>query len=219
MLASAILNRLKVALNDAGLTRWTEAELLLYLSDAQRQLVNDRPDAHLTVGPVELVEGTKQALPDGGLRLIDVTRNLGADGLTPGAPVRVVPRETMDALLPDWHSDDAATDVRQYVYDNRYPTAFYVYPPATDGYFVEGIYSTEPAELTASTDELAVSGIYANQLLDWCLYRAFSKDGAGANAARAAAAYAAYKQAVGDKNGTDLIFSPNRNAPPQPGVK
>lgn len=218
MLASAILASLDALLNDPGRTRWPEAERLLYLSDAQRQLVIDRPDAHQTVGPVQLVVGTRQELPVGGLRLIGVTRNLGADGLTPGVSVRVVPQETLDALVPDWHSAAEDTEVRHYVYDNRTPGVFYVYPPA-GGYYVEAAYSTEPAELTASTDELAVSGIYAGPLLDWCIYRALSKDGAGANAARAAAAYAAYKQAVGDKNGTDIIFSPNRNAPPQPGIK
>ena len=78
-----LLSRIKDTLQDTTSVRWPEAELLRYINDAQREIVNFRPDSSATTANVQLVTGTKQTLPSGGLRLIKLTRNM--DGTSGGA--------------------------------------------------------------------------------------------------------------------------------------
>lgn len=220
MLASALLLRLTDTLNDSDMVHWSEAELLRYLSDAQRQVVSERPDAHTEAESVLLVAGTRQVLPTGMMRLIDVPRNMGADGLTPGAPIQIIRREVLDTLVPTWHSGDTSTEVTYYAYDNRHPRYFYVYPPSAGGVYVECLGSTEPLELDASSASLDIPVLYANAVVSYAAYLAFSKDAISAiNQQKAANAFASYERALGDKAEADILFSPNRNAPPEPGVK
>ena len=58
-----LLDRIRDTLQDTTSVRWTEAELLRYINDAQREIVNFRPESSATTTNVQLVTGTKQTLP------------------------------------------------------------------------------------------------------------------------------------------------------------
>ena len=79
-----LLSRIKDTLQDTTSVRWPEAELLRYINDAQREIVNFRPESSAKTANVQLVTGTKQALPTDGLRLIKVTRNMSGTGNATG---------------------------------------------------------------------------------------------------------------------------------------
>ena len=75
MLASDILDRVSMQLNDAARTRWSERMLLNYLTDAMRQTVLNRPDASAAVTVMKLEQGQqRQSIPEGMIMLLKVTR-------------------------------------------------------------------------------------------------------------------------------------------------
>lgn len=222
MKASAVLARCIDILQDTTSVRWPEPELIRYLNDAQREVVKDRPDSSAVNSPMQLVSGTKQTIPSLGMRLIEVVRNMGPDGETPGRAVRIVDREILDAQHPNWHFDDPSNVVKHYAHDNRDPRHFYVYPPipALAQVYLEVVYSSAPTEIVSGTDDLSLDDIYANALIDYTLYRAYSKDSEyTGNANRATSHYQAYQQSLGLKTQVDWGITPNRNAHPEPGLR
>ena len=54
-----LLSRIKDTLQDTTSVRWPEAELLRYINDAQREIVNFRPDSsanHIIIIPVPAIK-------------------------------------------------------------------------------------------------------------------------------------------------------------------
>ena len=77
-----ILGRASVILQDTAATRFTNANLLKFFNDGQREVVLHRPDAHVANGTHACVNGSKQTIPAGGHRLINVHRNTNGHGMT-----------------------------------------------------------------------------------------------------------------------------------------
>lgn len=201
--ASSIVRRATDIIMDSTSVRWPVSELVRYLNDAQREVGLARPDAINRTSTVTLAAGTRQSLDNMGLspapsKLIEITRNMA--GLRKA--VRLVPRQILDAQTPGWHGIPGTVDILHYMYDARDPKTFYVYPPALGSAQLELMYSgiptdiAEPAAGAIYSDvvgTLTVPDIYANAILDYVLYRAYSKDSEFAgNAGRAQAHYAAF---------------------------
>ena len=183
MQAGDILDPAYRILHDAdSKVRWPEPELLDYVNHGQLQTVLHRPDANAVNEALALVDGTKQSVPASGIRFLRAVRNMGADGSTPGRVVREAAWEEMDAGAPDWHFDNTTEGVaiKHYLFDDRDPSRFYVYPGPTNtsgtAVNLEVVYSAEPAKATAADSTLTLPDRYLNPVLDWVLYRAFSKD-------------------------------------------
>lgn len=143
--------------------------------------------------------------------LIDVPRNMGSDGATPGAAIRVVSREILDAQHPEWHYEaNAGGTVQHFMFDVRDPKHYYIYPkaPAT-ALYVEIIYSATPTDCSAG-GVIQIDDVYANALLDYVLYRAYSKDAEYAqNANLAIAHYQAFVNAMGEKTRNETTQNPS----------
>lgn len=235
--AANLLLRIRDTLQDTTGVRWLDAELLRYMNDAQREIVNLRPEAAATTANVALVVGTAQTIPTAGLRLIKVVRNMSAAGgsATGKRAIRIVDREILDSQEPDWHdssvSGDAAhtTTVKHYVFDEDDPRRFYVYPGAsTTSTFVEIVYSTNPTDFAnTSSATMFVDDIYANALIDYVLYRSYMKDAEFAgNQQRSGMHYQLFTSSLGAGGQSQTMLSPNMDAPrsaapvgiPQPGV-
>lgn len=228
MLASYPIRMARDALQDDGAVRWSLDDLIDYLNAAQYALVSVRPDAKSTIAAVQLASGTRQAIPSGGIRLLNVTRNMGADGVTPGKVVTLAQRNSFDLNRPGWHTDTAKTAIRHFFFDNRHPKDFYVWPPvhATIAVYVEMMYSVEPAMMPLSTDAPAydayedvidVSGIFVNPLLEFMLYRAYQKDAETANAMLASQHLQLFYSQLGiDSAKAALHSQENRDRPYSP---
>ena len=203
--AAAIISRAARQLVDPGYIRWSQEELLDYLNDGRLETTTVRPDLYSLYATVSLVEGTRQAVPADGARLLDLIRN------TNGTAVRVIEREWLDAARPGWQTDTAASAISQFCYDERDPRAFYVYPPALAGIQVDLLYTRLPDPVTVDDmDEVQLTqeGAYAPALVDYVVYRALAKDSeVAANLERAAAYYSRYTASLSPR--TDLITSPN----------
>lgn len=215
--AQSIIRRAVETLQDSTSIRWPINELVRYLNDGQREVVLYRPDAMVTSSTVNCVAGTKQALPANGSKLIEVVRN-SATGSAKKA-IRMVNREVLDAQTPNWHNLTGSIDILHFMYDVRDPKVFYVYPPATVAAQVDIVYSAYPTDVTEPADGslyTAVSGnislpdIYGNVVLDYVLYRAYTKDAEYAgNAARAQAHYQAFSGALGVEIKSTMSVAPN----------
>lgn len=212
MLASDIISRAAILLQDTANERWTSAELLKWISDGQRLIAMARPDSVAKNEAVTLVAGTKQTLPAGAIRLLDVVRNLKDNG-DPGRAVRITQREILDAQNPNWHLATAGTTLN-FTYDDRDPTHFYVYPPAAANAKLEVIYTKDPGEIVSTSTALTVNEIYAEPLLNYVLYRAYAKDADFAANAQIAQGYLQVTLSLlGLKTAKDFAFSPDTVKP------
>lgn len=205
--AQQVIDRASTILQDTTNTRWPEPELLGWLNDGQREVVLAKPDASAQVGPVQLEAGTQQAIPAKGLHLLDVIRNVAADG-APGKAVRLTERRQLDDQIPDWHMQAQKPAVQHFIFDERDPKHFWVYPPSDGSGKLDVMYSAAPADVDA-TDALSIDDVYANALLDYILYRAYMKDADyAANDARATNQYQRFMQALGILDTTESKNNP-----------
>jgi len=201
--AGDVLQRASIILNDEDFVRWTKEELFAWLNDAACEVVIRRPAARAVTGEITLDAGALQRLPDGGLELLDVVRNVG------GRPVRRTDRQLLDDSAPDWPIMRQASAIKHYTFDERTPTVFYVYPPAKAGVTVEALYSEAPPAVAADDDLLELDRAYMGPLVSYLLYRALAKDSEFANGTLAAAHFQAFTEALGTNNEVTGAASPN----------
>lgn len=173
--AGNLIDQAAKVLQDETNIRWMRPELLDWLNCGQREVALYKPDACSVVGTIPLVAGTLQTIPTGGLKVLDVTRNMGVGGNTPGRAIRLVGRDIIDAGNPNWHASPQKSEIQHFMVDPRTPTRFYVYPPASPT-SVEAVYSVTPDPCVGEQSALSINEIYANTLLNYMLFRAYSKD-------------------------------------------
>lgn len=178
ILASAIIADAAEILQDLANVRWPQLKLLAWISAGEREVVILKPSAYTLNTTVQLVAGTKQTIPAGGVLFQDMTRNMGADGATPGRVPRFIKREVIDAENPNWHTDRASATIQHFTYEARDPDHYYVYPkqPTTLMGYAEIVYSAAPAALPNVNTAIHLNDIYANALLNYVCFRALSKD-------------------------------------------
>lgn len=222
---SKILGDASKILRDEGTTkRWTDSELLTWLNYGQKAVCILKPDAYIVTKSMLLSEGTKQSLPDGtsafqdpegsdlpaGDLLIDISRNMGSDGLTVGRSISLVDVDLMDQFNPDWHFADDGEAVIHFMYDESMPKIFWNTPPvAADSVWVEITYAATPPDATA-LGNIILSDKFEAPLLDYILYRAYSKDATNpASATRASAYFQVFKEGIIEIAGVERMTDPN----------
>jgi hypothetical protein len=206
-----LISRAQTLLKDTSSVRWAAVELQNYLNDGYREIVNRRPDANAQVGTFTCVAGYRQSITTSfanAQRLLEVIANKSATSSK--KIIRLVDRQTMDDQLPGWPAANESTNIEKYMFDHRLPKEFLTYPPARAGTTVEIVYSTFPAahnlteqQLTnpATATTINLDDTYANPLLDYMLYRAYSKDAEqSGNAARAVAHFQAMMDSLNGIN-------------------
>lgn len=215
----SLIDRAAGLLQDTTNVRWLRTELLQWLNDGQREVVLLKPEACVNTLTMSMASNTTAQnianLPSTGkgLALIDVIRNINADN-SPGAAIRVTSREVLDAQQPDWHSTTGAS-VKHYMFDPRNPKSFYVFPRNAGVGKVEVVVSYAPDDTndtgaTTGAGLIGLDDIYANALLDYILYRAYSKDAEYAqNAQLAVAHYTAFANSIGVVRPALQAINPN----------
>lgn len=212
MQASDVIDDVRKTLNDNSEIRWTTDELISYLNAAMLQVALVRPDASAKTEAIQLVAGTKQSIPSGGLRLLDVIRNMGTDGATPGYPVTPVDRTNLDLSNRLWHKTAGKTAIKNFSFDEKTPKTFYCTPPvsSTTAVYAEISYSDSPTPVTAVGDTLPLDDVYRMPLHDWVLRMAFGKEIASSRSQALSARYEnAFYQSLGIKSRADIAVTPN----------
>jgi hypothetical protein len=200
-------------LDDVSYVTWSKAELTNYLNSAQRQVALVRPDASSEISNLTLVAGTKQSLPSTARRLLDITRNMGSDGSTPGKPVRAIEEVSLDLYRPGWHSETGKTAIKNFAYKEETPRDFYVYPPvhATTTVIVEARLAVNPAEITdVDNDAISLDDVYEGPLRNWMMHLAYSKETDSIESRTLAARHEqSFYNSLGIKTKVDVGFSPS----------
>ena len=215
-----IIRRVEDVLQDTNI-RWPRTELQNWMNESYLAITLARPDANAKTGSFTCAAGTRQVLTaefPSSLRLLDVTRNLATN--SGYKVIRLVARSVLDDQRPAWHAETGTTSIQHYTFDPRQPKEFFVYPPATTAAEIEVVYTDSPGATTLTEAQLDPAGsdstvillddIYMSPMIDWILYRAYSKDAEyGANEQRAQAAYGAFNAALATKNQVDSAVSPS----------
>lgn len=206
-----ILKRASITLNDEEFVRWTKVELYGWVNDGACEVVLRRPAARAITTVATLIAGTFQRLPEGGLLLLDIIRNVKADGEA-GRPVRRIDRQLLDDQLPTWQEMKPVETIKHFMFEEATPTTFYVYPPAKVGTKVDILQSASPPLITTDDDMLELDRAYIGPIVSYLLYRCMSKDAEYANAGMATAYFQAFAEALGNQNQVTEAASPNVRA-------
>ncbi|MDF1551932.1 MAG: hypothetical protein P1P84_02665 [Deferrisomatales bacterium] len=198
---TAIIDKVELTLSDTSNVRWTAAELLGWLNSAQRAIAILKPNVCTTTTSIALVAGARQSIGATYHQLLEVTRNMGAAGAVPGRAIRPLNRSDLDNADPEWSiAANADATVKGFLYDDKDPRVFWVYPPQPTGTTaqVEAILAGPPTDLATAASTIALADVYETPLMDYMLYRAFAKDTASVgNLARSDAFYKQFVQGLG----------------------
>lgn len=177
---SEIIDQVRLILQDVDKVRWQDTELFLWIGSAYREIIAVNPSVGAKVISFPLVAGTFQTLPADGISLIDITRNLTGAKM----PVHEIERKVLDNQYPTWHGDPSTGQIKCYVYDPAAPNQFWVWPQATatPAMTVELAYAAVPQKPTALADNVAINDAYTGVIVDFVLYRAYSKDSVSGDA-------------------------------------
>ena len=210
-----ILPWVTTLLFDATNVRWPVSELRFWLNDGQFRIAGLKVDSCSAKRVITLVPGVWQTIPSDCWLLLDVISNVPASSNSIGKGVRLCQLETLNAYSPTWPTDPASATVDNYCYDERKPSNFIVYPPvnSTDTVNVAGYFAVYPTATTTGTDTLSIGDYYAPMLIDYILWRAFSKDAGIPNSmARAQMYMQSFNTGMQIQSKARLIESPNTSS-------
>ena len=207
MKVTAIIQRVRNLLQDnTAVPRWSNNDLLDAYNEALLAVVQNRPDVNSQLLPFTCQARALQSLPPGTYRLLDIVDNPAT-----GRTVMATTRSSLDSLLPNW-TKATGLEVEQFVYDQKSPTVFYVYPVPPADHQLNLLVSQAPARITitdfeADTQLFSLDELWLNPVINYMLFRAFSMDmETQANMQQAQSYLAMFANDLGLKWNTDQIF-------------
>lgn len=189
--AKSIIDKAAIQLIDLTNIRWTRNELLGWINEGQRQIVRLDPTSNAVNVSYKLASGTRQTIPADGWSVLDIKRNMGTTGTTPGRAVRGTTRALLDNFDPNWHAATASSAVECFAPDIVDSEVFYVYPPNNGAGYIDLEYSKVPSDIASENDTIELNDIYESALLNFILSRACGKDAEYAPGLALAQAYSA----------------------------
>lgn len=209
--AQEIIDTAETELLDTGNVTWAEVELLTFLNDGLRVIARFNPEAYILTTAFVLIAGCKQSIPIAGTGLNKIYRNIGTDGSTPGRAIREVDMDLMDRVSPDWNTVTTSAVVKNYMYNNKNPTVFWVYPPqpASGFGYVEASYFAVPADIAIGV-AITISDEYANAIRNYICMRAHMKETEKAQLNKVQGYLAIFNADLGSNFSVDDIKNENR---------
>ena len=207
--ASRVLESCGHLLQDTDHERWTVDELLGWTAEAVKAIGNMNPAATQQETVITLTEGARQTLPKESSQLFDLVCNLSSSGAN-GRAITRTDRSVLDLTFPEWPQLKTRDQVRQFMFDDRAPGLFYVYPPVNAGTKVRASLSVIPLAITSADDYVPVRPEFEPALINYVMYRASSKDSEFANGAVAVGYYQAYQTEMGVEGEAANVTTPNK---------
>jgi hypothetical protein len=203
-----VIAQAETIIQDKTNTRWAKAEWLNWFDGAVLAVIGLRPDANIANTVFNTIGGSAlQTLPADGLKLINVINN----DIT-GKQIRRIDKRMLDDQVDAWYAT-VGNNVDHYVYDDRDPKSFWIYPTPASAHAMRIIYAQAPtatviADFESDTQVLPIDDSYMNPILDFMMYRAYSKDADYAsNAQRAQGHLQVFQMALGAKTQSDAGIS------------
>jgi hypothetical protein len=210
-----LIDKAEEILQDTTNVKWSQQSLLDYVNDAQREIVLIRPDANVSNEQFTLAQSAKQTLPADALRLLSLYKNASPTTKT----IQNIQKKVLDDTVSDWYGT-TGNFVEYYVYDERDPKHFYVYPhPSGGGHKADIVFSFAPDKInipnfSTSTTVIGLDDIYANAIFDYMLYRAYQKDTESASDLNRATLFLqSFQNSMGIKSQADTASSPKPSTP------
>ncbi len=199
--------------------------LLDFLNDALRSAAMQRPDAIVFTESIRLEPGMRQRLPrrkaHGASRdattLMELTRNMGQDGQSPGPAIFSV----QPSVLLAWaNAATTGREIENFAYDrlaNR--DVYYVYPGVCDGVdvWVEATYSAPPDTIVSPEQEIGIPDDYAAALKHHILASVLGGDNEASNANKASYHMQLYSSILGVKMRIDSSWPKAKSTLPAGG--
>lgn len=197
-----ILDLARNDLQDATKVRWSDNDLLAAFNLGRREIVRIVPSSNPVTSTLVLVAGTRQTIT--GSALLNVIRNMGIDGLTPGKTVLFVPQDVLDTTRPDWHSITADATVKYFTTVKDDLKTFLVYPPqpiANQGHLsiIQSVPPIDTLIANIATEDLGIDDKYGAALVSYVLFKAFSPDSEAGNFDRASGHLTIFENSIGVK--------------------
>lgn len=216
--AIEVLNNTKLLTQDLKNVFWVNEEMQTWLNAGQREIAINRPDAYSVIAEHTCVQSATQTIPADGLRFLDCTHNKAT-----GYVIMPANRADLDQVQRNWQSSaNPVAEVEHYIFDERFPKYFKLYPVPVAGTVVEIGYSATPPPIALTAFDgsddtpIAIDDNYANQLMDYMLARMYMKNTTLTNAAnKSQLHFSLFYQSLGLKFNADKMTSPqnpeNRN--------
>jgi len=196
--------RARQLIHDSAGSRWDDTEMLHWFNDGARELIMLKPSASADRRTISLVAGTVQTIPDDAAQLLRITHNTG------GPAIRLIDQDRLDASVPTWRTETPTSEVFHYMYDEEDPREFQVYPPNDGTGAVEARCAMMPRVLTHISQDFPLEEFYIPVMVDYLLYRAYSKHSKfSGNENRAAGAYQRFAEKLGVRNQLEIVKDPN----------
>lgn len=206
-----INDRLSNILNDVDMIRYPHSERIDWMNEAIVAIANRQPESQTVTAYLQLDSGSKQTLPEGGVKVLEVRNNLAGGG-EEGQAITQTTLTEMDAAAPGWRTGTRKDVVRQFMFDDRDPKQFWVWPPVNGGTIIDIAYLRLPPRITESDPYLPIPDEFAEAVLNFVAYRCTLKDSEYANGNTAAGFYQAFLAALGQKEESEMKASPNNGA-------
>lgn len=168
--------------SDEDERHWTETRLVEHYNTVQRRIVSMAPDAYVVREAILLASGSQQTIPANGIVLIDIIRNMGTDGETPGEAVTLASLQAVQAFDRNWSTETAAEVILNYMPDSIDKQAFWTYPPSDGTGYVLAEFSKVPDQVVWDEDGdweyeiVIVDNKYVDALMFGIMERAYMKD-------------------------------------------
>lgn len=168
-------------LKDEGNDYWSEPDLVNFYNRSASAVVSLRPDANTVNSVIKLAAGASQTIPSRGNKLIDVIRNMGTDGETPGVAITATDKQLMGLYEPSWPTATQDDEVRNWASVSG--RRFVVYPPNDGNGHVEIVMAETPPQINHDGGglwEVALVGVedeYVNAVFYHMMFLSHSKDG------------------------------------------
>ncbi len=185
MLASELFDEVGDILNDMEVgfehLRWPVSDLMQYLNEASSTIALGKPSVFTTVVNLVLGPGSTQRLPDEYARLLDIHFNINRDGSEGPNVLPGVYALQQAFQKPGCKSPGVIEVYSAYPGSERF---FWVDPPVPRALpytpQIEALVIALPPLVTSPAQPLVYPGIsaqmYQGALVDWMLYRCYSKD-------------------------------------------
>lgn len=182
MTVQDIIDMVVETTRDIDKVSWTDADIIEYVNEAVKVIVQVRPEASSKKDNISSVAGVSQTLPSDAVSLINVLAN------SDGTVINEVDVTMKDAFSPGWRNTTAAAIVKEF-FRRSAPTEFEVWPPLNGIVNLLVEYSYYPADVTAVGDIIGIHNSFQTQLRNYCLYKTFARDSENTPSVHRAAIY------------------------------
>lgn len=210
MLLSVIVDGARLTLIDTSKVAWSDDELTGYANEAIRTICHVKKDAYTVRDYIPLVAGIKQALPAGGIAVLD-----GGPNEVSGRMCTLVDRELLDAENDFWPAATQERDAQHWASDPRDPRRFDVTPPNDGSGSVQFLYGAVPDAVAYNGGTFPLPDTYQRAVECFVLSRALGKKTRRQDPVQASAYMEEFKQLIGLGSNAQIAVAPKLGETPR----